>query len=185
MPRPPGHARRSHGTKEAAPCLPWRASAADFRKRTDDPLPIRRCCASRRSSRRRHPARAESYVPLVPTGSNFKVTLQIEYTDEAERKRMRACSRRRGAHLVRVDGFDPVFAIADEDWSAKTRKRPRRCIPAFRMNRPWSLPPNAARNCPPESITRTTRLHRAVARARARFAGDRFGLTWLGLTRIN
>ncbi|MFA4968160.1 MAG: DUF3501 family protein [Sulfuritalea sp.] len=58
----------------------------------------------------------ESYVPLVPTGSNFKVTMQIEYTDEAERKRMLGVLKGVEDRVwVRVDGFDPVFAIADED----------------------------------------------------------------------
>lgn len=58
----------------------------------------------------------ESYVPLVPTGSNFKVTMQIEYADEAQRREM--LSKLKGVEdrvWVRVDGFDPVFAIADED----------------------------------------------------------------------
>ncbi|MCF8151507.1 MAG: DUF3501 family protein [Sulfuritalea sp.] len=58
----------------------------------------------------------ESYVPLVPTGSNFKVTMQIEYTEEAERHRMLALLKGVEDRVwVRVDGFDPVFAIADED----------------------------------------------------------------------
>ncbi|MCX7157112.1 MAG: DUF3501 family protein [Rhodocyclales bacterium] len=58
----------------------------------------------------------ESYVPLVPTGCNFKVTLQIEYTDEAERKRMLGLLKGVEDRIwVRVDGFDPVFAVADED----------------------------------------------------------------------
>ncbi|MDK9703400.1 MAG: DUF3501 family protein [Sulfuritalea sp.] len=58
----------------------------------------------------------ESYVPLVPTGSNFKVTMQIEYADEAERKRMLALLKGVEDRVwVRVAGFDPVFAIADED----------------------------------------------------------------------
>jgi hypothetical protein len=58
----------------------------------------------------------ESYVPLVPTGSNFKVTMQIEYADEAQRREMLA--KLKGVEdrvWVRVAGFDPVFAIADED----------------------------------------------------------------------
>jgi hypothetical protein len=58
----------------------------------------------------------ESYVPLVPTGSNFKVTMQIEYADENQRREMLA--KLKGVEdrvWVRVDGFDPVFAIADED----------------------------------------------------------------------
>ena len=58
----------------------------------------------------------ESYAPLVPDGSNFKVTLQIEYADEAQRRAMLA--KLKGVEdrvWVRVAGFDPVFAIADED----------------------------------------------------------------------
>ncbi len=58
----------------------------------------------------------ESYVPLVPTGSNFKVTMQIEYAEEAERHRMLALLKGVEDRVwVRVEGFDPVFAIADED----------------------------------------------------------------------
>ena len=58
----------------------------------------------------------ESYVPLVPTGSNFKVTMQIEYADEPERRRMLGLLKGVENRVwVRVDGFDPVFAIADED----------------------------------------------------------------------
>jgi len=58
----------------------------------------------------------ESYVPLVPTGSNFKVTLQIEYAEEGERRRMLALLRGVEDRIwVRVEGFDPVFAVADED----------------------------------------------------------------------
>ena len=58
----------------------------------------------------------ESYVPLLPTGSNFKVTMQIEYAEENQRREMLA--RLKGVEdrvWVRVAGFDPVFAIADED----------------------------------------------------------------------
>jgi hypothetical protein len=58
----------------------------------------------------------ESYLPLLPTGSNFKVTMQIEYADEDRRREMLA--KLKGVEdrvWVRIDGFDPVFAIADED----------------------------------------------------------------------
>ena len=58
----------------------------------------------------------ESYVPLVPTGSNFKVTMQIEYADENRRREMLAKLKGVDERVwVRVEGFDPVFAIADED----------------------------------------------------------------------
>ena len=58
----------------------------------------------------------QSYASLVPDGSNFKVTLQIEYPDEVQRRTMLA--KLKGVEdrvWVRVDGYDPVFAIADED----------------------------------------------------------------------
>ena len=58
----------------------------------------------------------ESYVPLIPTGSNFKVTMQIEYAEEVERHRMLALLKGVEDRVwVRIAGFDPVFAIADED----------------------------------------------------------------------
>ncbi len=58
----------------------------------------------------------ESYAPLVPDGGNFKVTMQIEYVDEELRRTMLA--KLKGIEdrvWVRIAGFDPVFAIADED----------------------------------------------------------------------
>lgn len=58
----------------------------------------------------------ETYAPLVPDGSNLKATMQIEYADEAERKRMLALLKGvEDRTWVRVAGFEPVFAIADED----------------------------------------------------------------------
>jgi hypothetical protein len=57
-----------------------------------------------------------AYNPLVPDGCNWKATMMIEYPDPDERHRrlmqMRGIERR---VWVRVAGFDPVFAIADED----------------------------------------------------------------------
>ncbi len=66
----------------------------------------------------------ESYVPLVPTGSNFKVTMQIEYADEGRRREMLA--RLKGVEdrvWVRIDGHDPVFAIADEDLERENEEK--------------------------------------------------------------
>ena len=58
----------------------------------------------------------DAYNPLVPDGSNWKATLMIEFTDEAERRawlaRLIAIEDR---VWVRADGLEPVFAIADED----------------------------------------------------------------------
>lgn len=58
----------------------------------------------------------EAYLPLVPNGSNFKATLQIEYENEVERRA--ALARLIGIEdrvYLQVDGHPPVFAIADED----------------------------------------------------------------------
>jgi hypothetical protein len=66
----------------------------------------------------------ESYVPLVPTGSNFKVTMQIEYADEEQRRVM--LTKLKGVEdrvWIRVDGFDPVFAIADEDLERENEEK--------------------------------------------------------------
>lgn len=58
----------------------------------------------------------DAYNPLVPTGSNWKATMLIEYPDLAERQR--ALARLRGIEdlvWVQVAGFEHVRAIADED----------------------------------------------------------------------
>jgi len=61
------------------------------------------------------------YNPLIPDGDNLKATMLIEYADVAERQR--ALARMRGIEervWVRVAGFDPVHAIADEDLERTT-----------------------------------------------------------------
>jgi hypothetical protein len=58
----------------------------------------------------------EAYLPLVPDGSNFKVTMQIEYENETERRA--ALVRLIGIEdrvFIQVEGESPVYAIADED----------------------------------------------------------------------
>ncbi len=58
----------------------------------------------------------DSFAPLVPDGSNLKATMQIEYTDDAERKKMLTLLKGIENRVwMRVAGFEPVFAIADED----------------------------------------------------------------------
>ena len=58
----------------------------------------------------------ETYNPLIPDGSNLKATLMLEYADSEERARrlaeLRGFERR---CWMRVAGFEPVYAIADED----------------------------------------------------------------------
>jgi len=57
-----------------------------------------------------------AYNPLIPDGRNWKATFMIEYADVDERRvalaRLKGVERRA---WVRVQDFDPVFAIADED----------------------------------------------------------------------
>ena len=57
-----------------------------------------------------------SYNPLIPDGSNWKVTLLIEFPDVPERQRELA--KLKGVEdrcWVQVGGHERVFAIADED----------------------------------------------------------------------
>ena len=58
----------------------------------------------------------DAYNPLVPDGTNLKATMMIEYDDPAVRKRELA--RLIGVEdrtYLQVDGFEKVYAIADED----------------------------------------------------------------------
>ena len=58
----------------------------------------------------------DTYMPLVPEGSNWKATLLIEYPDPNERKRELA--RLIGVEdrmFVEVEGQARIYAIADED----------------------------------------------------------------------
>jgi hypothetical protein len=58
----------------------------------------------------------EAYNPLIPDGTNLKATLMIEYPDAAERALRLAELRGFERHCwMRIDGFPPVYAIADED----------------------------------------------------------------------
>lgn len=66
----------------------------------------------------------ESYVPLVPDGSNLKATMQIEYEDEQQRKEMLAKLKGiEGAIWVRVENFPAVSAIADEDMERENEEK--------------------------------------------------------------
>lgn len=66
----------------------------------------------------------ESYLPLVPDGTNFKATMQIEYADEAQRKVM--LTKLKGVEdqiWVRIEGFPAVLAIADEDMDRENEEK--------------------------------------------------------------
>ena len=65
-----------------------------------------------------------AYNPLIPDGSNWKVTMMIEYPDVEERQRM--LTKLIGIEdrvWVRVAGFAPVYAIADEDMDRSTDEK--------------------------------------------------------------
>ena len=66
----------------------------------------------------------EAYNPLVPDGTNWKATMLIEYTDEAERRTMLA--RLKGIEdrvWVEVHGHARVHAIADEDLERENEEK--------------------------------------------------------------
>ena len=66
----------------------------------------------------------EAYNPLSPDGSNWKATFMVEFPDVEERKAM--LSQLLGIEdkvYVQVDGFDRVFAIADEDLDRSDDKK--------------------------------------------------------------
>jgi len=66
----------------------------------------------------------EAYLPLVPDGSNFKATMQIEYVNEVERRA--ALARLIGIEdsvFMKVDGEEPVYAIADEDLERENNEK--------------------------------------------------------------
>ncbi|MDN7672373.1 DUF3501 family protein [Burkholderia oklahomensis] len=66
----------------------------------------------------------EAYLPLVPDGSNFKATMQIEYENETQRRA--ALARLIGIEdhvFLVVDDETPVYAIADEDLERDTDEK--------------------------------------------------------------
>jgi hypothetical protein len=66
----------------------------------------------------------DAYLPLVPDGTNLKATMMIEYEEPLERKRELA--KLKGVEertYVQVDGFDRVYAIADEDLERENEEK--------------------------------------------------------------
>jgi hypothetical protein len=66
----------------------------------------------------------DAYNPMIPDGGNWKATMMIEYPDVEERQRMLA--KLVGIEdrvWVRVAGFAPVHAIADEDLDRSTDEK--------------------------------------------------------------
>jgi len=65
-----------------------------------------------------------AYNPLIPDGSNWKVTLLIEFPDVDERRT--ALARLKGIEdrcWVRVAGHERVFAVADEDLERESEQK--------------------------------------------------------------
>ena len=58
----------------------------------------------------------EAYTPLVPDGTNWKVTQSIEYPDVEQRKQrlveLKGIERQT---YVQINGYEKIYAIADED----------------------------------------------------------------------
>src|SRR5258707_5026087 len=66
----------------------------------------------------------ESYNPLIPDGSNWKVTLLIEYPDESQRRL--ELTKLKGIEArcwVQVTGQERVFAIADEELERENEQK--------------------------------------------------------------
>ncbi|HEX5458711.1 MAG TPA: DUF3501 family protein [Steroidobacteraceae bacterium] len=66
----------------------------------------------------------DAYNPLIPDGSNWKVTLLIEFPDVAERQRQLAqLIGLEDRCWVQAHGHDRVYAIADEDLERETTEK--------------------------------------------------------------
>ncbi len=66
----------------------------------------------------------EAYNPLVPDGTNWKVTQTIEYPDIEERKRKLVELKGIERHTyIKIDGHERVYAIADEDLPRETEEK--------------------------------------------------------------
>ena len=66
----------------------------------------------------------DAYNPLIPDGGNWQATMMVEFPHVEERRR--ALARLVGIEdrvWLRVQGFDPVYAIADEDLERDTPEK--------------------------------------------------------------
>ena len=65
-----------------------------------------------------------AYNPLIPDGSNWKVTFMIEYPDEIERaEKLRELIGIEDKTWVQVSGHAKVFPICDEDMPRETSEK--------------------------------------------------------------
>jgi len=66
----------------------------------------------------------DAYNPLIPDGSNWKATFMLEYPDvEVRRRELARLIGVEDRLWVRVEGHDPVYAIADEDLERETDEK--------------------------------------------------------------
>ena len=65
-----------------------------------------------------------AYNPLIPDGSNWKATMMIEYPDPIERAaRLATLIGVEEKVWVKVAGYNPAYAIADEDLERNTEEK--------------------------------------------------------------
>ena len=65
-----------------------------------------------------------AYNPMIPDGANLKATFMLEYPDESERRV--ALAGLKGVEdrvWMQVQGFDKVWAIADEDLERENEEK--------------------------------------------------------------
>ena len=66
----------------------------------------------------------EAYNPLIPDGHNWKATFMVEYADAEERRVALARLIGIERHVwVQIEGFDPVYPIANEDLERETEEK--------------------------------------------------------------
>jgi hypothetical protein len=66
----------------------------------------------------------DAYNPLIPGGSDWRATFMLEYPDvEQRRAALAKLVDVEDRVFVRVAGFDPVYAIADEDLERSTEEK--------------------------------------------------------------
>ena len=71
----------------------------------------------------------DAYNPLIPDGSNLKCTQMIEFPDEEERKvKLAQLVNVENRTYIQIQGFDRVYAIADEDLERANSEKPALCI---------------------------------------------------------
>lgn len=63
----------------------------------------------------------DTYNPLIPDGTNWKFTAMLEFPDAAERRqRLAELVGIEDALYIQIEGFDPVYAICNEDLERST-----------------------------------------------------------------